>query len=327
MATTQPATTTVQIPAGYFGQTWLKIHLMLVDFFRLLPGLVMGAVILVGFIFLARLVRSIVNRVAFDKKTHPHLALVLSRLSYGATIILGILLAATAAFPSFTPAGLFASLGVGTVAIGFAFRDILQNYLAGILLLLTEPFRLGDQIIIGSYEGTVEDIQTRATLIKTYDGRRIVIPNGSLFTESVTVNTAFEKRRAQFDVGIGYGDDIKHARDVMVQAMRGVEGVADDPAPEVLVIALGDYSVNIRARWWTASERLAQLQVQDRVLEAIKTALSDNGIDLPFPTQQILFHNQTEPGDGDRRQQREGWPADRGRMPVEPGHRSASPDQ
>jgi small conductance mechanosensitive channel len=219
---------------------------------------------------------------------------------------------------------LFASLGVGTVAIGFAFRDILQNYLAGILLLLTEPFRIGDQIIFGGYEGTVEDIQTRATLIRTYDGRRVVIPNGNLFTQSVEVNTAFEKRRSQFDVGIGYGDDIATARRVMLEAMKSVDGVADDPPPEVLLVSLSDYSVNLRARWWTKSPRIEQMRVQDQVLEAIKNRVIAEGIDLPYPTSQILFHDQTEPSDGDRRRQREGWPAKPAEAGPVPGPQGAA---
>ena len=85
-------------------------------------------------------------------------------------------------------------LGIGSVAIGFAFRDILQNFLAGILLLVTQPFRIGDQIVASNYEGTVEDIQTRATFIRTYDGRHVVVPNADLFTDTVVVNTAFEHR-------------------------------------------------------------------------------------------------------------------------------------
>src|SRR5690606_19880643 len=97
----------------------------------------------------------------------------------------------------------------------------------------------------GQYEGDVEDIQTRATMIRTYDGRRIVIPNGELFTNSVIVNTAYEKRRVEYDVGIGFGDDIDRAKDLIMQAVRGVEGVLEDPAPEVLVYEFGASSVNL----------------------------------------------------------------------------------
>ena len=118
-------------------------------------------------------------------------------------------------------------LGIGGVAIGFAFRDILQNALAGILILLTRPFRIGDQVVAGGYEGTVEDIQVRATTIRTYDNRRAVIPNTALFTDKVLVNTAFDKRRLSVRVGIGNGDDIAEAKRVTEAAARGAEKTPD----------------------------------------------------------------------------------------------------
>jgi small-conductance mechanosensitive channel len=207
-------------------------------------------------------------------------------------------------------------LGISGVAIGFAFRDILQNFLSGILILLTEPFEIDDQIVFKGFEGTVEHIQTRATTIRTYDGRRIVIPNAELFTNSVTVNTAFESRRLQYDVGIGYGDDIDEAKRLMLEAMRETEGVLNDPSPDAIVMELAGSTVNIRARWWIKPPRRAEsLELQDRVLTAIKRKLTANGIDLPFPTQQILFHDQTEETDGDRSRQREGWPVGKGNAP------------
>lgn len=211
---------------------------------------------------------------------------------------------------------MISALGIGGIVVGFAFRDIAQNFLAGIIILLTEPFRIDDQIVYKEFEGTVEDIQVRATTIRTYDGRRVVIPNAELFTNAVTVNTAFEKRRLQYDVGIGYGDDIGQARQLILQAIGGVDGVLSDPAPDALVVNLAESTVNIRARWWIQPPRRADaLDLQDRVLQAIKERLTANGIDLPFPTQQMLFHDQTEESDGDRRRQREGWPAGKGDVP------------
>jgi small-conductance mechanosensitive channel len=202
------------------------------------------------------------------------------------------------------------------VAIGFAFRDILQNFLAGILILLTEPFQIDDQIVFKDFEGTVENIQTRATTIRTYDGRRIVIPNAELFTNSVMVNTAFENRRLEYDVGIGYGDDIDRAKELILEALASVDGVLREPSPDVLVMELAESTVNIRARWWINPPRRADaLDSRDRVLSAIKNKLTANGIDLPFPTQQILFHDQTEETDGDRSRQREGWPAGNKQVP------------
>ncbi len=206
-------------------------------------------------------------------------------------------------------------LGISGVAIGFAFRDILQNFLAGILILLTEPFQIDDQIVFKNFEGTVESIQTRATTIRTYDGRRIVIPNSELFTNSVKVNTAFENRRLEYDIGIGYGDDIDQAKQLILQAIDSVDSVLKDPVSEALVMDLAESTVNIRARWWIKPPRRADaLNSRDKVISAIKKKLVENGIDLPFPTRQILFHDQTEETDGIRSQQREGWPPGSGKI-------------
>ena len=132
----------------------------------------------------------------------------------------------------------------------------------------------------------------------------------------MTVNTAFENRRLQYDVGIGYSDDIDSTKELIVAAMRETTGVLTTPAPDAIVVELAGSSVNIRARWWVEPPRQADtLDLKDRVLTNIKNKLIANGIDLPFPTQQILFHDQTEATDGDRTQQREGWPAGNGNVP------------
>jgi small conductance mechanosensitive channel len=292
-----------------FSVAMAQIEAMLTGFVRMLPALVLGVVVFALFYAAAKGVRRLMRRYAERREKYRNLDLVLGRLAQWAIIFLGVLVAVTIVFPTFSPGDLITVLGVGGVAIGFAFKDIFQNFLAGILILLTEPFRVGDQIIVGSYEGTVTEIQTRATFIRTYDGRRVVIPNADLFTDKVLVNTAFGHRRTQYDVGIGYGDDIEAAKRLMLEAVREVPGVLADPAPDVLVVELADSTVNLRARWWSESSRADVLEVQDRVLAAIKNRLSDSGVDLPFPTQVVLFHDQTEETDGDRTRQREGWPA------------------
>lgn len=282
-----------------------------------LPSIIVGMVVFILFVFIASGIRAVVRRATEQRRRARNLGAVLGRLAYGAVLLVGLLVAVTIVLPGFTPTRLVSALGIGGIAIGFAFRDIAQNYLAGILILLTEPFRIGDQIVYNSFEGTVEDIQTRATTIKTYDGRRVLIPNAELYTNAVTVNTAYDKRRLQYDIGIGYGDDIGRARELILEAMRGVEGVLADPAPDALVVELAGSTVNIRARWWIEPPRRADaLDFQNRVLEAIKQKVYvENGIDLPYPTQQILFHDQTEETDGDRSRQREGWPAGKGNVP------------
>jgi small conductance mechanosensitive channel len=295
---------------------WHQLEKMGRSAASLLP-LVLVALLVFTLIYLAaRLVESLVRHASNRLGRHQNVGLVLGRLARSAIVFLGILVAVTIVFPSFKVANLVQVLGITSVAIGFAFRDILQNFLAGILLLWTQPFRVGDQIIHEGLEGTVEDIQTRATFIKTYDGRRVVVPNAQLFTNAVTVNTAFPVRRVQHDVGIGVGDDVDTAKRIILEALRTLPDVIEEPAPDVNVVDLADFSVKLRIRWWIKPPLFSDLiTTQDAVLKVVKERLIEAGIDLPFPTTQILFHDQTEETDGDRRHQREGWPAGPGPVP------------
>jgi small conductance mechanosensitive channel len=293
-----------------------KIQGMINGFIVLLPNIVLALIVFTIFFFAARTIKQVVKRLTRNRRQARNLGMVLGRLAQGTTILVGLFVALSIVIPTFKAGDLIQLLGISGVAIGFAFRDILQNFLAGILILLTEPFQIDDQIVFKNFEGTVENIETRATTIKTYDGRRIVIPNSELFINSVTVNTAFDNRRLEYDVGIGYGDDIDTAKQLIMEAMHSVAEVLKDPAPDVLVMDLAESSVNIRARWWINPPRRADdLTSRDRVLSAIKKKLTENGIDLPYPTRQILFHDQTEETDGDRTRQREGWGAGKGEVP------------
>ncbi|GAB4384891.1 MAG: mechanosensitive ion channel family protein [Elainellaceae cyanobacterium] len=295
---------------------WDKIQAMIDQVIFMLPNV--GVALIVFFLFAigAWVFRKLVRRVTRQRRQARNLGMVLGRLVQGVTLLVGLFVALSIIFPSFGAGDLVQLLGISGVAIGFAFRDILQNFLAGILILLTEPFQIDDQIVFKEFEGTVEEIQTRATTIRTYDGRRIVIPNAELFTNSVTVNTAFENRRLEYDIGIGYSDDVDEAKRLILEAIASVPEVLTNPAPDALVVDLAESTVNIRARWWIQPPRRRDaLDSQDQVLLAIKHALTAYGIDMPFPTQQILFHDQTEETDGDRAKQREGWPAGRGNVP------------
>lgn len=290
---------------------------------RALPNLVGALMVLVLFLIAARMARGVIER--FGRRLHKHqnAGIILGRLSQWALILVGLLVAVTIVVPSFKLGTLIETLGLASVAIGFAFRDVLQNFMAGILILWTEPFRVDDQIAYKEFEGTVEEIQTRATFIRTYDGRRVVLPNSELFVNAVVVNTAFAERRVEYDVGIGISDDIDRAREIILASLSELDGVLAEPAPDVLVFELADFSVKLRVRWWIHPPRRADLlDARDHVLTRIKARLLENGIDLPFPTTQILFHDQTEQTDGDRRRQREGWPAGEGSVP-EPRHTSA----
>jgi small conductance mechanosensitive channel len=160
----------------------------------LLPNIAIAVVIFALFLIVASAARSVVRRFSQRRTGRPSLGLLLGQLTHVTVVILGFLIALSTVAPSFKAGDLVRMLGIGSVAIGFAFQNILQNFLAGILLLLQEPFRIGDWITITGLEGQVEDIQTRATVIRTADGNRIVIPNAVLFTNPVTVARAASKK-------------------------------------------------------------------------------------------------------------------------------------
>ena len=285
-----------------------KLHVAFNNFFLQLPNIIGGIIlILIAWVIARYAAKGI--RHAFHHKDRVDLGGVLASITYGAIMAASVLIASVIIFPSVQPSTIISSLGIGSVSIGFAFKDILQNLLAGILLLINRPFRRGDQIVVQDYEGTVEHIQSRATLIKTYDGRRVIIPNSDIYTSPVMVNTAFPVRQSVFDLGIGYGDKPSEAAKLILAAIKSVEGVAAEPPPQVIPWALGARDVQLRVKWWTASVQKDVSLVKSRVVLTIFETCVENGIDLPFPTQIVLLHDQTEEGDGDRTQQREGWPA------------------
>ncbi|MDB9356524.1 mechanosensitive ion channel family protein, partial [Nodularia spumigena CS-587/03] len=232
-----------------------RVQKMANDFIILLPNILLGLFVFTIFVIFGRSIKRLVRRLTSHRTYARNLGMVLGRLAQGTTVLVGLFISLSIVFPSLKASDLVQLLGISGVAIGFAFRDILQNFLAGILILLTEPFQINDQIVFKNFEGTVENIETRATTIRTYDGRRIVIPNSELFTNSVTVNTAFENRRLEYDVGVGYGDDLDWTKQLMLEAMHSVDVVLKDPPPDVLVMELADNSVNIRARWWIQPPR------------------------------------------------------------------------
>ena len=249
-----------------------------------IPYLIVASLVFVIFWVLSIFFKKAVTRILGSRKHHQNLVTVFRRVGSALILFLGFMVAMIIAVPSFTPGKLIGALGIGSVAIGFAFKDIFQNLLSGILLLLSEPFRIGDQIISGNFEGTVEDIQIRATTIRTYDGRKVVIPNSQLYTSPMTVNTAYSQRRLEFDVGIGYENNIIDAQQVILSVLKAAPTVSKLAEPSVIATALADSSVVLRVRWFiddgTQTNRVASI---NEVIILVKEALEEANISIPFP--------------------------------------------
>jgi len=270
-----PRPAQVAIMNSNFAKFWESAQSMIDRFIARLPSLIVGVIVFLLFYLLSLVVSRVILRAT--RKYRPNLGVVFARLTGAATILLGFLVAFSVVAPSFQAGDLIKILGISGVAIGFAFQNILQNFLAGLLLLWAEPFRVGDEIKLDNYEGTVEEIQARATTIETYDGRRVVIPNADLFTHVVTVNTALDVRRWEYDLTVKDNRDLVELKSFIIKTVRKVQGVLSDPSPEVLVMDLGDpdsNTVKVRVLWWTKAPRQHQMLASyDSVLTAIRRTL------------------------------------------------------
>ncbi|MGG6237238.1 mechanosensitive ion channel family protein [Nodosilinea sp. AN01ver1] len=236
-----------------------------------LPAVLGALVILVLTWLLAAAVRHAV--LVWAKKTEGDRTTeeLISRLCYGGVWTLGAIVALGVMGLNF--AALLGTLGLTSVAIGFSLRDVLSNYISGVILLATRPFCIGDQVVINSYEGTVTQIQLRATTVQTYDGRLVFIPNQEVFQSSITNNTASPIRLSSVTVGIDHKADLPDLFHRIQQQMRQIEGVEREPEPIVLVRELTPTTVNLEAQFWVNSRKQSFLQVTSHVLAAIKLTL------------------------------------------------------
>ena len=245
-----------------------------------LPRVGAAAVVVLAGWGLSRLVRWGL-RGALRRRQTPSFAEVISKLVGWSVLGLAVLAAMAITFPSVKPVDLLAGLGFFSLAIGFAFQDILENTLSGVLLLFRQPFRSGDQIEVREQTGTVEAITIRETRLRTFDGQLVLIPNRDVYKSVIRVQTHFELRRLAFVVGIAYENDPAEASRVIVRSLLGVAGVAADPPPEALAVELAASTVNIEVWLWTAPTQHEAVTVLDRSIVATKSGLDAVGIEMP----------------------------------------------
>lgn len=270
-----------------------------VSFYALIPNLIVGLLAIILVFILAYVIKRLVAAY-FGRMGRRDLGMILSSFTFWGMMAFGVLLSMTIVFPSVRPADMLASLGIGSLAIGFAFKDILQNWLAGLLILLRMPFRRGDQIKVADVEGTVLRVEPRATIIRTYDGRDIVIPNTTIYTGTVVVHTSQKERRIEIDLTVGYVYDIGKMTAIIENSLKQVEEILTDPPPQILCWELGSTSLGMKVRWWINSERSAEVVTRSRAVRAIKEAFEANDIDPTDP--QLIYYQSTDgapvPGSG-----------------------------
>ena len=273
---------------------------LFVEALQVIPGILLAIVILLFTRKFANLVRRGAQKAAGKAVKSLSLQTLLVQTSYVLAWAAGILLACILAFPDVGVPDLIALLGLGSVAIGFAFQDIFKNFLSGVLLLLQEPFSLRDEIVVEGFEGTVEEIALRATKIRTYQGELVVLPNSVVFMSPVKVMTAKPQRRTDLAIGVDYNTPLPMARETLLAAVNSVEEVLNMPSAEVDIVEFGDSSINLVLRYWTKPQKRSVRRIQTQVVVAVKQACDEADISIPYPIRTVYHFDQEKYSDSSK---------------------------
>ena len=268
---------------------------LLEAFLRFLPKLVASLVIFVVALYAAGLLARMVAAALRRRQIDPELTLLLERMTRWGIIGLGVLMALQQV--GFNITAFLAGLGVLGVAVGFALQDISRNLVAGILLLLLQPFDIGDAIEVQGYAGIVEDVDLRATSIRTWDGRLVLIPNADVFTSALVNYTKAAKRRIEVQVGVAYGSDLEKVQQVALEAIRQVQGMVEDPEPFVVFHTFGESSVDLTVYFWVDTQAVHPLTAKSQGVKVIHDAFEAAGIDIPFPIRTVFLQQAESTSD------------------------------
>jgi small conductance mechanosensitive channel len=245
-----------------------------------------SVLVFVGAVLLAVVLRRALVRFV-DREADRHLGRVLGRFLSVVVVGVGVLFALDALGVKIGP--LLGALGVGGIALAFAAQDILQNFIAGVLLQVRHPFRLGDQIQSGDYEGTVDDINLRTTELTTYDGLTVYLPNAEVLKHAIVNYTRTPFSRTELVVGVAYSTDLDRARAVILDALAKTPEVAERPAPEAWVFQFGESSIDIAVRYWHPADIASRWRVRNAVALNVKKAFDRADITIPFPQRTLWF--------------------------------------
>ncbi len=282
---------------GLLGTVEAAINDLIGNTIRVIPAILGALIVLFLTRYAAQYLGKGVDKVIGKTVKSTSLQLLALRATSITIWLVGVLFACLLVFPDLGLGDLIATLGLGSVAIGFAFQDIFKNFLAGIILLLQQPFQIGDQVIISEYEGTIEGIDIRTTQIRNYQGERILIPNSTVFTSAVQVRTAYSCRRTNLAVGVDYNTSLPEASQILKKTIGAVEGVLTEPEVEIDLVEFGDSSIDFIVRYWTKPQQKTFRQVQTRAILAIKAAFDLADISIPYPIRTLYHYDQDKYND------------------------------
>ncbi|MBC7900981.1 MAG: mechanosensitive ion channel [Saprospiraceae bacterium] len=272
---------------------WQSINNLITSIIAQFPYIIAGIIVLILFWILSKLVKKAFIAATRRTKLDKRLRILISRMIVVAFVTIGVFTALTVIIPSFDFATLIGGIGFTSLAVGFAAKDILNNFVSGVLILWQRPFHIGDQIFVGNNSGKVEYIGVRATSLRKDDGELILIPNGDMYSSPLTIRGAGAKRRMNLKYSLGYEGRVEEAKALTFDALSQTEGVVLDPKPRVLVSNLTSDGVIVTVNFWINTNESKPLEVFDRAAIGIVRALGEAEIEM-FPPGSMIVQRPDE---------------------------------
>ena len=259
------------------------------EFLAFIPNIVVALLIFIASLYLAGLLAKLGKTTLSRRKADPEITILIEKIIRWSVIVLGI--TASLQQVGFNVTAFLTGLGVLGFTVGFALQDVSKNFVAGLLLLLEQPFDIGDVIEVGDFTGTVARVELRATEIYTFDGQNILIPNADVFTNPIKNYSRYTKRRLDLTIGVAYNSNLELVRQTVLDVISTIPGFLADPAPRVVFNTLGESTIDFTVYYWVDLKVGDYFGAIDTSITGIKAAFDAKGIEMPYPTQTIVLEN------------------------------------
>ncbi|MCB0034104.1 MAG: mechanosensitive ion channel, partial [Anaerolineales bacterium] len=276
-------------PAWDFTPALDEIRLLWRGAIRAVPLLVFGVVMLLLAWWLTRMAARLLKRFFQKRLRSPLLVNLASYIVSTPIFLVGLYIVLQVSGLTRLALTVLGGTGIVGIALGFAFQDITENFLASVLLSLRHPFKSKDLIEVAGYMGIVQQMNTRSTVLMTIDGNHIQIPNATIFKNTIINYTANPNRRADFTVGIGYEDSILEAQELVAQVLKEHPAVLNEPEPLVLAEELGAATVNLRIYFWYDASLYAPVKIKSSLIRLTKRTLDEAGVSMPDEAREVIF--------------------------------------
>ncbi|WP_420315773.1 mechanosensitive ion channel family protein [Ekhidna sp.] len=256
----------------------------------MLPNFAVAVIVMVTFILAAKGVRAVASKLFKRFYDKPAIRNLFTTIVYIAVLGIGLMVALNVLHLKQTVSSLLAGAGIIGLALGFAFQDISANFISGVLIAIRKPIEVGDIIKIQDYMGTVDEINLRVTVLKTFQGLHVIIPNKEVFQNPLTNYTKTNERRIDLECGVSYGDDLEKAKDVALKAVEELPYLMEGKDVKLFYTSFGDSSINYVLQFWIKyPDQPGFLEARSEAIMAVKKAYDENNITIPFPIRTLDF--------------------------------------